>query len=306
RQSDELHQGPGTVNGLEAAAELADPHGGALAEIGSEVREAAFNPGCKGLAPAIHHDRRHRESDHEDGEKQTGLLKIRIVRQALGSRGQECRHDQQEGKAANIENAFHGPNRNLRGKAQVVPSRDQVGTNQLSRASQYRQPGKTDQGRGHQPEGGSLGANRAQENLPAECPHNVCDVDERNRVSHMPQIDMVGLRPERSPIEVPPGTKLNVNQDRKHYPDESVNAGLFLVHRPEMSTPCNEERMECEIPLPSYMTSANGSICRSAYRLWRRCGLDGFTGFGGGGRFRGSRLFCRLHGWRFRSCLALG
>ena len=106
---------------------------------GGELKAEA--PQDKGYPDSKHHHGRQHESRRADPpiDRQCGK---RFGKKNIGQ--QESRH------RAEVEDPFHHPYRHLRRERHAHSPRDNVGTNQLPRAAQQSQPGKTDELRGHQ------------------------------------------------------------------------------------------------------------------------------------------------------------
>jgi hypothetical protein len=102
------------VNGVQAAPEFTDAGGDLVSHIGGEVRESALDPIGDGFAFPV--DGCGSEGNSRDqGEQQESAYAKAVVKGKRTRTGrQKNRAHQKHGECADIENAFHHPDRELR------------------------------------------------------------------------------------------------------------------------------------------------------------------------------------------------
>ena len=123
------------MDGVKAAAKLADSHGDAVTEVRSEVRKTPFYPTGERLAAAMHGKRSPREADHNHDQYDRYFFKNSPRLHSLRrGRKEGCQHEQ-ESKASDIENALHSPDRELGGKGEILTLCDEVGADEFSGAA---------------------------------------------------------------------------------------------------------------------------------------------------------------------------
>ena len=79
-----------------------------------------------------------------------------------------------------------------------------------------------------------MGANRTQENLPAQRTQWRMPIDQSHGVEEVEDVrglaQVPAFPPKSGPIEVAPGPKLHVNQHREHDERQRVQENAFSIH----------------------------------------------------------------------------
>ena len=143
--------------------------------------------------------------------------------------GRQKAERQKHRKGPHIEDALHSPDRNLRGEGEALFLGDDVGANHLAGAAQQSQGGEADKLRRQQAGRGCL-ADRLQENAPADCAQNICQVRQHQAVESVQPVNVFGAAPERVPVERLPGADLQVNQQAQRDQDYAEDERAFFVH----------------------------------------------------------------------------
>src|SRR5882762_952919 len=282
RNSDKKQEGFLVVNRVQTTPEFANAKSDAMPQVGGHVRETFLNPIRQSFTAAVNRDRSQREHNHQRHEDQANLLKPSVVRQALWGRGKKGSQNQQERETADVENTLHRPYGKLRREGQIVSLRDEIGTDQLSRAAEQSQTREADHGRGHELQYGRIGTDRLQENFPAHRAQHIRNVDQGDAVKDVVLADVMGLSEKQVPVEVPPGTELHVDQRRQHDERDSSQKSALFVHererprggdfygwRPQSTTQGKrlrgrgQRRAETSRPLSVFSRRQNPSPCSS-------------------------------------------
>jgi hypothetical protein len=101
--------------------------------------------------------------------------------------------------------------------------------------AQERNTGESHQGwRDHFRDTG-FGPHRLEENLPAQGAHEVADIDQQDAMKNVPFINAMSLAPERAPIEGPPMSVLQVNQNGEDEEHDNAGQNAFSIHLGENS-----------------------------------------------------------------------
>ena len=135
----------------------------------------------------------------------------------------------QHGERADIENALHRPDADLRGERDAFLFRDQVRADEFSGAAQQRQSGEADECWAQQSAGARL-ADRLQKHLPAHGAQQVGAVDQSDSGQDVKLADAAGLGAEAGPVEGAPVLHLEIHQDAQHNDDDGGGEDLLLFH----------------------------------------------------------------------------
>ena len=97
-----------------------------MAQVFRQMRKPAFDPLRDAVSPVRHQHCGGKQSQHERDQRVPRQMNPvpDVRRRGFGKcaqlRGQKNGRHQQNRKTANVKNSLHGPDRNLRGKRQVL------------------------------------------------------------------------------------------------------------------------------------------------------------------------------------------
>src|SRR6266850_1184333 len=144
------------MNCIQALRELTDSMGNSMAQTQSEMGEPGLDPVGHSISSIRHQHCCHQKANHEHNQDVSGDMdpvphigtSIDHEGMKLG-RQKDC-GDNQECESSHVKDSLYRPNCHLRGKWQLLATRDQIRTNQLSWASEQCESSESDERRGKQ------------------------------------------------------------------------------------------------------------------------------------------------------------
>ena len=197
------------------------------------MSEPLFDPSCRSISIPADDDRRRRRPYHECNQEKSCLAKPLVIlrmRNRLQRARKENRQCHQNAESSNVKDAFDRPHGKLRREGKTRAPSNEIRTDEFPCPPQERQPREPDQRRRHQFAHLGLGSNGFQENLPANRPHDVSEINQDDPVENVPLLDPVGLAPKRSPIKCSPMPVLQINKNCQNAEHHQAGQNSLLIH----------------------------------------------------------------------------
>ena len=222
------------MDGIEADGKLANFLRDAMAQIFGEMGKTAFDP-LGDSSPVVSHQ--HSSRKQSQYERDQGVSRemnpVPDFRRGYGRKRTQLRGK----KIAATIRTVKPPTSKIRSTAQTATweakgrfSRRAIRYGRINSPARPSrgESGESDHGRWDQSEDGRLLAHGSKKDFPSNRAQEIGEVDERDAVKNVAPIQSVLKEP--SPVEVPPGAELEINQHGQHDEDNRVRCVFFFIH----------------------------------------------------------------------------